>query len=80
MRQGDIEFTAELGVFAVLYLLDVIPEPIPVGQPGRRARRQQDFRVDDAATAREVIDLALGIVSKPRTRAVGRRLDGAAAL
>ncbi|MDE4916262.1 hypothetical protein PQI07_37515 [Methylobacterium sp. 092160098-2] len=55
VRQGQVNLAGELGVPPRLNLVQVVPEPLPIGDPGRGTLRQHDFGVHDTLTAAEVM-------------------------
>ncbi len=75
MRKGEIDFTGELGVDAVLDPLDMRPQFLAVTQESRRTRRQQNLGMDDPAPPRKVVDLPGPFVLQPFTCPVGCRLQ-----
>jgi len=63
---GEFDLAGKLGVLAHLTRLDIVPQPLAVGQRLGRTLRQHDFRMHDAAFVGEVLLTAQPLVTQPR--------------
>lgn len=66
LGKGDGPFPGELAVFALGALLDVVPEQLPLGHPGRCALGKRDVAVGDAALSFVVEGDADAVIDQPR--------------
>lgn len=73
MRQRQIDFTSELGVFTPLHPLDMIPKRLPLRKEARSAWRQQYLGMHNAAAATIIMKLICSIVANAFTGTIGSR-------
>ncbi|KAI93873.1 hypothetical protein T281_14155 [Rhodomicrobium udaipurense JA643] len=79
MWQGDVEFTGELGITALLKLLGMVPEGLAVAKPARCPLGQEDFLMHHPLLGAVVKNDPLTPVLQTFGRPVGRNGDNRSA-